>query len=207
MIKNKKEKREVSEILQRLYQKGLTTCSGGNVSLKNDNGHVFITPSQIDKASVNEEQIIELDAHGKTLTPGLKASMETSMHLQIYKKRPDVRAVVHAHPPKATAWACSKKELKNNLCGEARFFLGEIVRVPYDLMGSDSLADSVSRCLGNNHAALLNNHGAITIASSLFEAYDRMEVLEYLAELQLLVRHIGVPMFLSDNQLKTLDEL
>ncbi|MGM0649248.1 MAG: class II aldolase/adducin family protein [Bacteroidota bacterium] len=206
MIRNKKEKREVAAIMQRLYQRRLTTCSGGNVSLKSDNGHIFITPSQIDKAAVKEEQIIELDAEGKNLTPGLKASMETAMHLQIYRDRPDVNAVVHAHPLKATAWACSKQELKNNLCGEARYFLGEIVRVPYDLMGSNTLADSVSRCLGNAHAALLNNHGAITTGERLFEAYDRMEVLEYLAELLFAVRQIGAPMFLSDNQLRKLDE-
>ncbi|MDA3820977.1 MAG: class II aldolase/adducin family protein [Candidatus Delongbacteria bacterium] len=206
-MKNIKEKQAVADIMKRLYDRHLTTCSGGNVSMKRGNGHVFITPSQVDKGNITAEQIIELDADGKLLTPELKASMETAMHLNIYHQRPDVKAVVHAHPPKATAWACSKQELQNNLCGEARFFLGEIARVPYALMGSDVLASHVSGFLGNTNAALLNNHGAMTTGKSLFEAYDRMEVLEYLAELQLAVKQTGAPRFLNGSELSGIDAL
>ena len=100
-----KHKQQVADIMQRLYSRGLTTCSGGNVSLRAENGHVFITPSQIDKGNIRPEEVAELDAEGKLLSPELKPSMETGMHLEIYRQRPDVQAIVHAHPPKATAWA------------------------------------------------------------------------------------------------------
>jgi L-fuculose-phosphate aldolase len=206
-MKNTQVKQEVANNMQRLYDRQLTTCSGGNVSMKTDKGHVFITPSQIDKGNIKAEQIIELDADGKSMTPELKASMETAMHLQIYKKRPDVRAVVHAHPLKATAWACSKHHLINNLCGEARYFLGEIAYVPYAMMGTGALAKSVAGFIGNANAALLNNHGAITLGKSLFEAYDRMEVLEYLAGLQFAVKQTGHPRYLGDDELREIDNL
>jgi L-fuculose-phosphate aldolase len=198
-------KQEVADIMQRLYQRGLTTCSGGNVSLRAENGHVFITPSQIDKGNIRPEEVAEMDAEGKLLTPELKPSMETGMHLEIYRKRKDVQAIVHAHPPKATAWACSSEPLKNNLCGEARYFLGEIARAPYRLMGTEGLAEAVVKGLGDSKAVLLDNHGALTVGDSLFKAYDRMEVLESLAELQINLRIIGRPVHLSENQQEKLD--
>ncbi|MEA3447161.1 MAG: class II aldolase/adducin family protein [Bacteroidota bacterium] len=206
-MKNTKEKQAVADVMKRLYDRHLTTCSGGNVSMKTENGHIFITPSQIDKGNVRANQIIELDADGKSLTPQLKASMETAMHVNIYHQRPDVKAVVHAHPLKATAWSCSKQQLKNNLCGEARYFLGNIVHVPYARMGSDMLAKTVSVSMKHAYAGLMNNHGAITLGKTLFEAYDRMEVLEYLAELQLTVKQTGVPRFLDDSELSGIDAL
>lgn len=205
-MKENNERQQIATIIKRLYQRHLTTCMGGNVSLKNDDGHIFITPSQIDKNSITEEMIIELDSDGNYFTPKqnvgndkiLKASMETSMHLLIYQKRSDIKAIIHAHPINATAWACSKHELKNNLCAEGKYFLGKIVRVPYSLIGSKSLASNVSHFIGDSNAALLNNHGAITLGTNLFEAYNRMEVLEYIAELQIKVLQIGSPLFLKD---------
>lgn len=207
MIKHRKEKQRVAEIMKRLYDRHLTTCSGGNVSMKTENGHIFITPSQIDKGNVRANQIIELDADGKSLTPELKASMETAMHINIYQHRSDVKAVVHAHPPKATAWSCSKERLKNNLCGEARYFLGDIVHVPYAMMGSEMLAKTVAGSMNHAYTGLMNNHGAITLGKTLFEAYDRMEVLEFLAELQLTVKQTDEPRFLHDHELSEIDAL
>ncbi len=198
-------KKQVADIMRRLYRRGLTTCSGGNVSLRADDGHIYITPSQKDKGNIRPDEIAEMDARGDLLTPELQPSMETGMHLAIYKSRPDVQAIVHAHPPKATAWACSSELLQNNLCGEARFFLGEIARASYCLMGTEKLAASVTAGLGQAKAVLLDNHGALTVGESLFKAYDRMEVLESLAELQINLRSIGKPMILSKEQLRQLD--
>ncbi len=199
-------KKEVAEIMQRLYQRGLTTCSGGNVSVRLEDDSILITASQSDKGKIQSDKIARIAANGENLTPHLKPSMETGMHLAIYALRKDVKAVVHAHPPKATAWACSTKTLENNLCGEARYFLGEIAKSEYHLMGSDLLAKDVAKDLGKSNAILLQNHGALTIGDSLFKAYDRMEVLENLADLQIQVAKIGAPAILSNDQLKEIDE-
>lgn len=202
-----KIKREVSDIMRRLYQRQLTTCSGGNVSFKAENGHVFITPSQIDKGNVLPEEVAELNAEGQLLSSGLKTSMETAMHLEIYKQRPDVKAIVHAHPPKATAWACSHDDLENNLCGEARYFLGEIARTPYHLMGTKELANAVAKHIEESNAILLDNHGALCVGESLFQAYDRMEVLENLAALQIYVKQIGSPHMLDGDAIDEIDAM
>lgn len=201
-----KEKQEVADIMQRLYQRGLTTCSGGNVSMRLSDDSMLVTASQSDKGKIKEDKIAHISSNGENLTPDLSPSMETGMHLAIYKARPDVMAIVHAHPPKATAWACSKKILENNLCGEARYFLGDIAYSQYHLMGSDALANDVAKDLGVAKAILMGNHGALTIGESLFKAYDRMEVLENLADLQIQVSKIGAPAILSDDQLKEIDE-
>ncbi|MFO7739880.1 MAG: class II aldolase/adducin family protein [Desulfatiglandaceae bacterium] len=96
---------------------------------------------------------------------------------------------------------------KNNLCGEARYFLGEIVTAPYKLMGTHELAESVAQNIKNSKAVLFKNHGALTVGESLFKAYDRMEVLENLAELQILLNDIGAPRFLGDKELSDIDNL
>lgn len=201
-----KEKQEVAEIMQRLYKRGLTTCSGGNVSMKLEDGSILITASQSDKGKIKEDKIARISPKGENLTPELSPSMETGMHLAIYHVRPDVKAIVHAHPPKATAWACSNQKLENNLCGEARYFLGDIAYSEYHLMGSEALANDVAKDLGEAKAILMENHGALTIGESLFKAYDRMEVLENLAELKINVSIIGQPRALSGMQLDEIDK-
>lgn len=206
-MSKKNYKKQVAEIMRRLYEQGLTTCSGGNVSLRAENGNVFITPSQIDKGNISEDQIAEMSPEGEVIGSDLKPSMETGMHLEIYKSRKDVNAIVHAHPSKATAWACSDNNLENNLCGEARYFLGDIAKAPYSLMGTKNLANIVSESLNDKLAVLLANHGALTVGKNLFQAYDRMEVLENLAELQLLVKQAGNPLYLSEQECKTLDNM
>ena len=199
------EKQEVAEIMQRLYRRGLTTCSGGNVSMRLDDGSMLITASQSDKGNIQADKIAHISVAGENLSADLRPSMETGMHWAIYQARPDVKAIVHAHPPKATAWACSKKVLENNLCGEARYFLGEIMNADYHLMGSDELASKVSTALKDGKAILMQNHGALTVGVSLFNAYDRMEVLENLADLQIQVCLIGSPSILSGAQLNDID--
>ena len=199
------EKKEVAEIMQRLYRRGLTTCSGGNVSMRLNDGSMMITASQSDKGNIQADKIAHISDAGANLSPDLRPSMETGMHWAIYQARPDVQAIVHAHPPKATAWACSTKKLENNLCGEARYFLDEIVKADYHLMGSDALASEVAAALKDGEAILLQNHGALTVGNSLFNAYDRMEVLENLAELQIQVGLIGSPAVLNKAQLNDID--
>lgn len=201
-----KDRTAVAEIMKRLYNQGLTTCSGGNVSMRNEDGFIFVTPSQLDKRDVLWNQITMFSPEGENLTPEIKSSMETGMHLGIYNARPEVSAIVHAHPKNATAWACSSNRLENNLSGEARYFLGEIAHAPYCIMGSKNLADSVVKSLGLSKALLLQNHGALTVGTSLFNAYDRMEVLENLAALQILMKQVGNPIIICDEELKKLDE-
>lgn len=175
----KEERKAVARTMRRLYNQKLTTSSGGNVSMRNADGFVFITSSQTDKSCIKWKEIIVFDTNGKNLTPNLKPSMESAMHLEIYKARNDVFAVVHSHPVYASTFAVTDIKPESSLTGEARYVLGEIELIGYELMGTKDLAETCAKTLQNSDAAIMKNHGAICVGKSLFEAYDRMEVLEF----------------------------
>ena len=178
-----KERTQVAQIMRRLYERGLTTMSGGNVSFKNTEGYIFITASQTDKSCIDESKIVVLDNTLETLTPELKPSMETGMHLKIYEKRPDISAIVHAHPVFASTFAVSNIQLDTFITDEAGYILGEIAVIEHKTMGSNELAKACSEGLTKYNVGLMRNHGAIAVGSNLTEAFDRMEVLEFTARI------------------------
>jgi L-fuculose-phosphate aldolase len=201
-----KEREKVAAFMQRLYQQKLTTATGGNVSMRIGD-RVLITPSQIDKAKVTGEQVVILALDGQIINQRHKKSMESEMHLAIYLKRPDVKAVVHAHPVYATSFAVAGKSIKTNLTGESWYIVGEPELVSYELMGTTELASKVADASLRSDAILLQNHGIITIGENLFQAYDRMEVLEACARMTFITGYLGNDTGLSYEQLNKIDEL
>jgi len=201
------QRKEVAYFMRRLYEQKLTTCSGGNISLKVDENKILITPSQLDKARLTPEQIGIITVDGENLTPELKPSMETGMHLSIFKKRPDIKAVVHAHPPYATSFSTTNKKINCKLNGEARFVIGEPLYTEYALMGSEKLAEIVSEATLNGNVVLMKNHGVLTVGKTLLEAFDRLEVFEASAKITLITELLGECKELSADELKAIDEL
>ena len=201
-----KEKEEVARFMRRLYKQKLTSVSGGNVSLRVDD-KIFITPSQTDKGRIKPEEIGILTIDGKNLTPSLKPSMESKMHLAIYNKNKKVKAIVHAHPVVATSFGISHKEIKTNLAGEARAVLGVPVFAQYALMGTQQLADAVAKASLSSNVIIMENHGILTTGENLLQAYDRMEVLEASAKMTLITGFLGNRKELSDLELKDIDDL
>ena len=139
-----KEKQAVADCMNRLYHQGLTTTSGGNISLRIPGGLVLLTPSATDKGNMDAEQIAVIGIDGANHTPNLKPSIETSMHLEIYKRHSRVHAIVHAHPPMASAFVAARKPINVRLIAEAYAIVGEPAIAPYALMGSAELAASVT---------------------------------------------------------------
>lgn len=201
------ERKEVAYFMRRLYEQKLTTCSGGNISFRVDEKNVLITPSQLDKARLTAGQIGILSIDGENLTPELKPSMETGMHLSIYKKRPDIKAVVHAHPTCATSFSATNKKINCKLNGEARFVIGEPLYTEYALMGSEKLSEIVSEATLNGNVVLMKNHGVLTVGKTLLEAFDRLEVFEASAKMTLITELLGERKELSTDELKAIDEL
>lgn len=201
------ERKELAYFMQRLYAQGLTTCSGGNISFKINEHTILITPSQLDKARLKTEQIGIITIEGENLTPELKLSMETQMHLSIYKKRQDVKAVIHAHPVFATSFAVSGKKININLTGEARAIVGIPVWTPYALMGSKKLAAVVSDGTLKGNAIIMENHGVLTVGETLLQAFDRLEILEYSAKITLITDFIGSKKEISSEELNKIDKL
>jgi L-fuculose-phosphate aldolase len=201
-----KEREKVAAIMRRLYTNRLTTASGGNVSMRVQD-KILITPSQIDKAAIVTEKIGILTLEGKNLTPELRQSMESGMHLAVYHKRPDVRAVVHAHPVFATSFGISRQKINTSLAGEARAMLGEPSSAPYALMGTKDLASAVAMACEKTNVVLMENHGVIALGETLFQAYDRMEVLEACAKMTLITSFLGGAHELNKEQLREIDNL
>ncbi len=203
----KKERTETAKYMRRLYEKDLTTCSGGNISCRPADNRVLITASSIDKAYLRAEDIAVLTLGGENLTPALKTSIETQMHLAIFRNRPDVLAIVHAHPLHASLFTASQKKIKTDILAEARFMLGEPAFAPYALMGTDSLAEIVGGTFIDESVSvvLMENHGVITIGRTLHQAYDRMEVLEAAARMTILGELLGDVKTLSDERRAAID--
>ncbi len=206
-MENRKYKELVAKFMTRLYDRGLTSCSGGNISLKSEDNKVYITPSQIDKGNLTADLIGIVDLEtGKNLTPNLKLSMETDLHLAVYKKRPDVNAIIHAHPTYATSFTAVRRKINVNLAGEARAILGNVVFAPYALMGTTTLAENVSKAALDSNVVLMENHGILTCGKDLMECFNRTEVLETTAKMTFITTMLGEVKDLPEDKAKEIDD-
>jgi L-fuculose-phosphate aldolase len=185
--KFKKERKEVACFMRRLYRHGLTSTSGGNISLRVTDDLIIITPSATDKGRMRWKEVGIMDIFGENLTPDLKPSIESEMHLSIYKKKKEVKAIVHAHPVFASSFTAMKCKINTNLTAEACAILGEPLMVPYAHMGTRELANLVAEKVIHSDVLLLENHGILTTGSNLLQAFDKIEVLENAAKMSLLV--------------------
>ncbi len=202
-----KDKSEVAYFMRRLYKKNLTTTSGGNISVKTPDNKILITPSKLDKARLQQDQIAVIDMDGQNLTPQLIPSIETNLHVFIYKYIPEIQAVIHAHPTMATTFTAMNKNINTCLIAEARAIVGNPVTAPYAVMGSDSLAEVVSKAAMKSATVLMENHGVLTTGQSLLEAFDRMEVLECAAKMTYYTELMYDKKELSPDALSELDRL
>ena len=200
-------KKEVAYFMRRLYKKNLTTTSGGNISYKFDDDIVIISPSELDKARIKGKQTGVITMSGKSLTPDIKFSIETDMHLSIYKKRPDIKAIIHAHPPVSTSFTAMNKTINCQLISESYFILGTPQVAPYALMGTQSLADIASETAINTNVILMQNHGIICLGKSLLEAFNKIEILEASAKMTLITELMKDVRQLTPEQIKEIDKL
>ena len=200
----KKEKEQVAYFMRRLYRQFLTTTSGGNISCRADDGNIIITASQSDKCEQIPEKVGVVTPDGKSLTPELKLSIETSLHLAIYAARKDVKAIVHAHPVTATFFTTTDRLINTHLTAEAYAVAGDVVRIPYALMGSKQLAELVAEYMLDYNCGQMDNHGVITLGKDLLTAFDRMELLENAAKQTLMACSIPVRE-LNPEQINELD--
>jgi L-fuculose-phosphate aldolase len=201
------QKEIVATFMRRLYTQGLTTCSGGNISMRVDETMVLLTPSALDKGTIQAEQIGEMSLEGENFTPHLKPSIEARMHLALYQARPEINAVVHAHPALSSSFAVSAVPINCELIAESRAILGTPVVAPYALMGTEDLAQSVATAARQGDVVLMANHGVLTVGLTMLQAFDRIEVLEAAARITLVSRFLGQPSALHPTQLAQIDAL
>ena len=200
-------KKEVAFTMRRLYERKLTTATGGNTSCRCGN-IMLITPSGIDKASLTADQIAEVDiATGENLTPEFRLSIESEMHRKIYEVNDKVMAICHSHPTTASLFSALENPIRTDLIAESWYLLGEVAKVPYALMGTQGLADNVAEYATRYTTMLLENHGALATGKSLINAFDRLEVLEQSAKMTLMLGEKLVQSPLTAERMKEIDDV
>jgi L-fuculose-phosphate aldolase len=200
-------RREIVRVCRRLYERGLIAGGEGNVSARRPDGSILITPAGASKIDVSEGDLVVVDARGAPVAGSGRASSELGMHLRIYERRQDVEAVVHAHPPLATAFATAGLDLMAPVLPEVVVQLGGVPLVPYATPGSPALADAIEPFLQLHDAFLMANHGATAVGSTISIAHQRMETLEHAARILFAARALGGASTLTDAQRDALLDL
>ena len=197
-------KADIVEVARRLYARALIGGNEGNVSAR-DGDVLYITPAGTCKGFLSPDQIVATDLEGRPRGGG-RASTEVHMHTAIYRRRPDVKAVVHAHPPTATGFAVAGVPLDRAITAEAVVTLGPVPIIPYGMPATADLAENVGRAICGAQAVLLAHHGALSVGDSLARAWERMETLEQVARVALVARSLGRELELPGPDVHRLEE-
>ncbi|MCL2377453.1 MAG: class II aldolase/adducin family protein [Defluviitaleaceae bacterium] len=192
---------QIVAIMSRIYDSGLTTTSGGNLSILDDNGDIWISPGGIDKGTLTRSDICCVKPDGKIVGPH-KPSVELPFHASIYKKRSDIRAVLHAHPPKLVAFSVIRRLPELNLTSNSRRTCGSIAIAPYALPGSAELGEKIAaEFVKGYNIVVLENHGLVIGSDNLFDCFMKFETLEATAKLQINASKLGALKMFEDSEL------
>lgn len=184
-----------------LYDRGYVAANDGNLSMKTAPDRLLVTPSGVSKGRLTPDMLLVTDLEGNVLEGNRHPSSETKMHLAVYRGRPDVGAVVHAHPPVSTAFAVCRRGMETPYLSELVTGLGAVPCTPsFAMLSTDEVPRSVEPYLADHCAVLLANHGALTWGEDLWEAFDRMETVEHTAKILLNARLLGDPVALTQEE-------
>ena len=180
----------IVEVGKLLYERSYVVSSDGNVSIRLDEDRILATPTMTSKGRMTEDSLALTDLDGKPLNEK-KASSELAMHLLIYKMRPDVKAVCHAHPPHGTAFAVAGLAIDAPILSEVILTLGCVPLTDYGTPSTNELTESMKPFVEHHNALLMANHGAVAYGADLWQAFDRLETLEHTAKIAILSRALG----------------
>lgn len=199
-----KLREDIACIGRRMYERGWMAASDGNLTIRLDSGEILATPSGVCKGYLKPEDLIVCDSRGEKLEGQGSRTTEMAMHVAIYDARPDIQAVVHAHPPISTGFAVAGKALNLGLMPELIVTMGSVPLAEYGLPGTPALVEGMLPYLPKFNAILLANHGAVCYGESIDQAYARMETLEHLARITLVAEMLGGPRVLPRAEVEKL---
>ncbi len=204
--KEYKLKQEIVDVARILAESGLISSSDGNISAKLADDRFLATPSGLYKRTMTVEDIIVVDADGQLLEgrSGLRPTSEIKMHIEVYRQRPDIEAVLHAHPPYAVALTVADIPFPVNLIPEVLLALGDVPTAEYATPGTQDLAVSIRTLVRDHNAMLLSHHGSLTVGKTLMETLIALERLEAAARAYYLANALGTPAPLPDAELECL---
>jgi L-fuculose-phosphate aldolase len=190
-------RREICNVGRWMYRRGYVVACEGNLSVRLDEKRLLVTPAGACKGLLAPEDLLVIDLDGHVISGTGRPSSEMKMHLLIYRARPDVGAVCHAHPPIATGFASTGRALDQALLPEVVIELGTVPLAPYGMPGTEELCVGLEPLVPNHNAILLENHGAVTCGSDLTAAYHRMETVEHFAHVLWTAETVGKPRLLA----------
>jgi L-fuculose-phosphate aldolase len=198
---------EIVEVGRRLYARGYTASNDGNISARLDQSRLLMTPKSVCKGFMTPDMMCITDLDGRKLAGERDPSSEMQMHLEVYRQRPDVQAVVHAHPPIATGFAVAGIPLDRAVLAEVVTTLGSVPIAEYATPSTKELPEAVAKYVKAHDGMLLANHGALTLGSDVFSAYYKMETIEHFAKISLVARLLGGERLLSRQEVDRLQGL
>ncbi|MEJ2044519.1 MAG: class II aldolase/adducin family protein [Reinekea sp.] len=197
---------QIVMIMERIYTYEMTTTSGGNISVFDDEGNIWITPAGVDKGSLTSKDIVRIDKDGQQ-HGAHRPSSEFPFHRAIYQARPDLKAVIHAHPPALVSFSAAGLTPDLNMLPNSRHICRAVDFVPYGLPGSNDLGDKIAHSFANSFdSVLLENHGVVTASSNLFEAFKQFETLDFSARIQIKARILGTHKPILPEQMTIYDQ-
>ncbi len=196
-------KRQIAEIARLCWERGYIGAIDGNMSVRLDDGTLLVTPSGTIKFLIQPDMIVRTDKNGTPLGGG-RASTEILMHVACYQERPDVRAVVHAHPPTAVAFSIAGKSLMQPIIPELVVTLGAIPTAPYGTPGTPELPNSIRDLVRCSDAILMERHGALCVGKDLLDAYKKLEQIEHNAKITYMAHTLGRVNELKPDEVKRL---
>ena len=199
-------KQEICEVGHRLYDHGFVAANDGTISVKLSDNEFYCTPTGVSKGSLTPDMIIKIDAEGNKLEGTLNPSSEIKMHLRVFRERPDVNAVVHAHPPVATAFTVAGIPLDRYILPEAVLTIGDVPTCAYGTPSTMEIPDSLMPYIQEHDAFMLKNHGALTVGNTLTRAFFTMEEVEFNAKIMKYAMELGkIEEIPADQMLKLID--
>jgi L-fuculose-phosphate aldolase len=189
---------------KRLHERGYVAATDGNLSVRLDENRILVTPTCMSKGMLRPGDLVTVDMGGRRLTGKRNVSSEIGMHLLIYRLRPDVKAIVHAHPATATGFAASGMALNQPLVCEVVIGLGSIPLARYGTPGTSELAESLEPLIPQYDAILMSNHGVVTYGDTLDHAYMKMETVEHFAQIALVTHLLGSQQPLGERDVEKL---
>ena len=194
MVKTEREYREdICRIGQLVFQKGWVAANDGNITIRLDAERILATPTGVCKGMMQCDDLIIVDRKGNKISGRAERTSEIAMHLTIYDMRPDIKAVVHAHPPVATGFATAGRELNLGLLPEVVIGLGCVPLAGYGLPGTPELTEPMLPLIPKYDALMMANHGSVCYGEDVYKAYFRMETVEHFARISLVAELLGGP--------------
>jgi L-fuculose-phosphate aldolase len=193
---------QINVIIGRIYRSGMTTTSGGNISIRDDNGDIWITPSGVDKGNLTTRDIMCVKKDGSIVGPH-KPSSEYPFHKAIYEARPELTSIIHAHPPALVAFSIARKVPDTKIVPQAHSICGDIGFAPYGTPGSEDLGKKIARVFQDPRykAVIMENHGVVLGGTDMMDAYQRFETLEFCCRTIVNASRLGNVNYLSDDQI------